>query len=986
MRTGGYSRVTTEDDEQPAAVGHQEELQEQERLQTEEGAGFSHLGILHPLLSWSSLRSQQSPGLAGHLLFNWARPIIDASPTDMDEHVADELTVALPVSLSSARQAEMLQQRRCAIRTTGEEETPETRLIHSLHGLVRTQFWLSGLYRLLAEVANLGSPVLLQWLVDSIEQQRTQAALVAALLLATAQTANVLLLQQFIYGVFLSGGQATTSLTAAVFEKSMRMPSHGFSGGEAGVGTVASSKATNLAVKDAESLRNFIVFAHNLWAAPLSVVVSTVLLVRCLGWPALVGIALIPLLIPIEKRLAKATKAARKATLAAADERMAAVRGARGCIETLKLDPAGWEARVEGRVAGIRDKELAALQREIALMVKNQVLMRVGPLAVALVSFGVHALVGRELTPATAFAAVALFSGIGHPFHVLPKCVALLSSARASVERLAVFLENDHELATPLITAGPEPELTITAGNFGDGLLQGVTMSASPGLNLLLGGTGSGKTALLRALIGELPPSQFASDSAATVIRKCAGSADPFLALDQRVAYCPEHPWLVRDTIQANITIGRAEHEQFDADAYEAAVASVALEADLFALPHGDQTVLGVNGSTISGGQRARVALARAVYSASKICVLDQPLVSLDVATARHCFENAIETMRSRGVVVMATSTLAQEWIDGAETVHICKSGSVERCDSHSDPSALQTFMAEHSIATAPAAHLPADKDHQAPSTLPRRDGSKIGTGHVACAEQSIAIGEYLQACGSTRALGTVALGVSAHILFISKDIVLSVWSDAAPDESHLIYLVVYAFICIAVVCAHWFRFQVFFRMTLRASNVLHAKLFAGVANSPLSFFESTPAGDIISRFAGDTDAIDSQLPGMISGLTDGILSIISGLLVVIGAAPVFLVALPPLAYCYRWVAVRYRAPAMFLKRMDNQTKAPILSLISESLDGIASVRCYRLQSRLFRELCTRLDDNNRARYVCLSSCGVARQCTRLTIPLVIPW
>ena len=493
-------------------------------------------------------------------------------------------------------------------------------------------------------------------------------------------------------------------------------------------------------------------------------------------------------------------------------------------------------------------------------------------------------------------------------------------------------------------------------------------MNASPGLNLLLGGTGSGKTALLRALIGELPPLQCASDSTATVIRKCTGSSDSSLPLDQRVAYCPEYPWLVRDTIQANITIGRAEHEQFDADAYEAAVASVALEADLFALPHGDQTVLGVHGSTISGGQRARVALARAVYSNSKICVLDQPLASVDAATARHCFENAIETMRRRGVVVMATSTLAQEWIDGAETVHICKNGSVERYDSHSDQSALQTFVAEHSTVTAPAAHVPSDKDRKASCTLPKNDGSKIGTGHIAYAEQSTAIDEYLHACGPTRALGTVVLGVSAHVLLISKDIVLSVWSDAAPDESHLIYLVVYAFICMAVVCAHWFRFQVFFRMTLRASNVLHAKLFAGVANSPLSFFEATPTGDIISRFAGDTDAIDSQLPGMISGLTDGILSIISGLVVVIGAAPVFLVALPPLAYCYRWVAVRYRAPAMFLKRMDNQTKAPILTLISESFDGISSVRCYRLQSRLFREFCTRLDDNNRARCACSCS------------------
>ena len=106
-----------------------------------------------------------------------------------------------------------------------------------------------------------------------------------------------------------------------------------------------------------------------------------------------------------------------------------------------------------------------------------------------------------------------------------------------------------------------------------------------------------------------------------------------------------------------------------------------------------------------------------------------------------------------------------------------------------------------------------------------------------------------------------------------------------------------------------------------------------------------------------------TKLPGMISGVIDGILSILTGLLVVIGAAPIFLVALPPLAYCYRWVAMQYRAPAKALKIMDNQTKGPILSLISESLDGIASVRCYGLQLRLFGEFCRRLDDNNRARY-----------------------
>ena len=940
MPTKGYSRVTTEEEDDAAVA------QEQQQEQLEAPAALGTVTLQRPL-SLSSLPSSL-PSLASQLLFTWARPVIDAVPADVGKHVvAEELTMALPASLSAARQVERLEQRRRQL-DPREQGTPEARLIGSLHASVREQFWLSGVFRLLAEVANLGSPVLLQWLVESIENKRTGTALLAALLLATAQTANVLLLQQFIYGVFLSGGQVTTSLSAAVFAKAMQLPEDAATAG----------KVTNLAMKDAASLRNFIVFAHNFWAAPLSVLVSTILLLRCLGWPALAGIALIPALIPIEKRLAKSTKATRKKTLAAADERMVAVRGVVGCIETLKLDPEGWDVRVEKRVGDIRANELAALQGEIELTVQNQVLMRVGPLAVALVAFGVHALAGYELTPAAAFAAVALFSGIGHPFHVLPKCVALLASARASVERLAALLESEEEsqlLPQPLVTAGPEPELAITDGEFGVGLPHVVTLRTSPGLNLVLGPTGGGKTAVLRALIGELPPLQSVADGNAAVIRQCVGSTDPFAPLDQRIAYCPETPWLVRDTIQANITIGRGESEEFDADAYEAAIESVSLEADLFALPHGDQTVLGVHGSTVSGGQRARIALARAVYSGARLVVLDHPLAALDVVTAKHCFEHAIGGMRTRGVVVLAASTLAQEWIDSAETVHICRNGGVERCtDDEGDASTLlQEFVSKEKPVPGPL--LPTDG---VPSTAA---AGKVHDRPALTAEQGVAIGEYLRACGRRRPLLAAILAMAAHLLFASKDVVLSAWSDSEYDQNG--YLVLYTVLCVAVVAAHWLRFRLFFRMTLRASGVLHAKLFAGVANSPLSFFGDTDAGDITARFAGDTDAIDAQLPSMVSGLMDGILSIFTGLLVVVGAAPVFVIALLPIGLAYWRVARLYRGPAKSLKAMDNQTKAPLLSLMSESLDGIASVRSYQLQPRLRREFCKRLDENNRARY-----------------------
>lgn len=176
-------------------------------------------------------------------------------------------------------------------------------------------------------------------------------------------------------------------------------------------------------------------------------------------------------------------------------------------------------------------------------------------------------------------------------------------------------------------------------------------------------------------------------------------------------------------------------------------------------------------------------------------------------------------------------------------------------------------------------------------------------------------------------------------------------------------YLILYVVLCVAVVGVHWLRFRVFFKMALQASKVLHASLFAGVAHSPLSFFEATPAGDITARFAGDTDAVDSQLPGLVSGLIDGLLSMATGLMVVIGAAPLFIFALPPISVAYWRVARKYRGPAKALKALDNQSKAPVWTLCGEALDGIASVRAYHLSAHFSCEFCARLDANNRARY-----------------------
>ena len=388
----GYSRVNTEEDDASAP-------------RQPHPTRRSALGTL--VAQWGAagrLRGEPpAPGAVSALLFSWARPVIDAR--------GDEITMALPAPLCSEPQADKLRRQLRAAAEDAQDTAapPKAQLAAALHRAVLLPFWLSGLFRLLAEVAALSSPVLLQSLVEAVEARHTATALLAALLLLLAQVANTLALQQFIYGVFLSGGELTTSLSVLVFEKALRLPAIST--------TTTAGKTTNLIAKDCASLRNFVVFAHNFWAAPLSVLASTLLLLRCLGWPALAGVSLIPALIPLETRLASATKRWRKKTLSAADQRMVAVRDALGSIEALKLDPEAWEARVDTRVTKARSDELEALRGEYELTVANQVLMRLGPMLVGLLSFAVNALAGRELTPATAFSSLALFSGIGHPFH-----------------------------------------------------------------------------------------------------------------------------------------------------------------------------------------------------------------------------------------------------------------------------------------------------------------------------------------------------------------------------------------------------------------------------------------------------------------------------------------------------------------------------------------------------------------------------------------
>ncbi|KAJ2065106.1 ABC transporter C member 13 [Coemansia sp. S146] len=152
-------------------------------------------------------------------------------------------------------------------------------------------------------------------------------------------------------------------------------------------------------------------------------------------------------------------------------------------------------------------------------------------------------------------------------------------------------------------------------------LLKQVTLNATGGeLVAVIGKTGSGKSSLLLAMCRELEMTK----GTGTVVG--------------RIGYMEQSPWIMNDTMRANILFGRG----FDEEYYWKVIHACALTQDLESWPDSDLTMIGERGINISGGQRARLALARTVYSQADIYILDDPLSAVDAHVKRHILDNVI--------------------------------------------------------------------------------------------------------------------------------------------------------------------------------------------------------------------------------------------------------------------------------------------------------------------------------------------------------
>ena len=184
--------------------------------------------------------------------------------------------------------------------------------------------------------------------------------------------------------------------------------------------------------------------------------------------------------------------------------------------------------------------------------------------------------------------------------------------------------------------------------------LQNISMEIrSKELVAITGPVGCGKTSLLQAILGELP---YHSGEI-----RYSGS----------IAYVPQLPWVCSGTVQENVTFGKP----IDTVKYQRILEACSLQKDLEQFSKGGLTHIGQRGISLSGGQRARICLARALYSDADIFLLDDPLSAVDVHVGKHVFKECIRDLLSQKTCVLVTHQ--HQFLSSVENIFVMEQGSI---------------------------------------------------------------------------------------------------------------------------------------------------------------------------------------------------------------------------------------------------------------------------------------------------------------------
>ncbi|CAN6270976.1 unnamed protein product [Urochloa humidicola] len=862
--------------------------------------------------------------------------------------------------------------------------------------LVLTAFL--GLARLAAMYVG---PSLIDRFVEFIRRGGTPwEGLRLVLILLVGKAAQTLASHHYNFQGQLLGMRIRGALQTALYHKSLRLTAGARRAHGAGA-------IVNYMQVDAAIVSMAMHSLHGLWLMPLQIVVALLLLYAYLGPAVLMTLAVIAAVTVIAAFANKLNVAYQLKFLGVRDSRVKAITEMLNHMRVIKLQ--AWEDKFGGKVRDIRREELGWLAKIMLFMCANTVVFSSGPLAMTLLVFGTYIASGGQLDAGKVFTATAFFRMLEGPMQNFPQTIVMSMQAFVSLDRLNKFL-TDSEIDTTAVErvetdgatedavavevrggvfAWDVPESEEARGNNGQAgngiaengqgngselvtVLKGIDVEVRRGdLTAVVGTVGSGKSSLLSCIMGEM--------------HKVSGKVSIFGS----TAYVAQTAWIRNGTIQENILFGKPMHPE----RYSEIIRACCLEKDLEMMEFGDKTEIGERGINLSGGQKQRIQLARAVYQDCDIYLLDDIFSAVDAHTGSTIFMECLKGILKNKTVLLVTHQV--DFLQNVDTIIVMKDGLIIQSGIYRELLAscpdFSELVAAHDKSMETTGeqgfHVQDTESSQAPTgsvDVPSVNSKSndengetvVGTTRNKEEGSSKLIQEEEKESGRvswrvyklymTQAWGWWGVVVILVVTLLSEgssmasNYWLSYETSGGPVFDTSIFLGVYASIVVTTIILEMITTIIVTFLGLQSAQAFFNKMFDSILRAPMSFFDTTPSGRILSRASSDQSKIDTSLVFYVGFATSMCISVVTSIAVTCQVAWPSVVAVLPLLLLNIWYRNRYIATSRELTRLQGVTRAPVIDHFTETFSGAPTVRCFRKEDEFYQTNLDRINSNLR--------------------------
>ncbi|KAF8830087.1 hypothetical protein HHX47_DHR2000412 [Lentinula edodes] len=712
-------------------------------------------------------------------------------------------------------------------------------------------------------------------------------------------------------------------------------------------------KLNNLVSTDLQNIVDAKDFIRIFALVPIQVTLCIWFLYNILGWSAFVGLGVIVVTFPVPGLLARFIQQAQKARMKRTDARVQVVTEIMNVLRMIKMF--GWEQKMNDRISTKREDELSFIKRLRLLGMMTAIANHIIPVLTMLATFSTYLL------------RMAIF------------LTTQALNGKVSLDRITNFLYDTELLdswsqteAEPAILSAPPPAPDVIGfrqatfawsaeEDKNNGLytpsrrqfllkIEGNLLFQKGVINMIVGPTGSGKTSVLMALLSEMhfvpsgPESWYG-------LPRASG-----------VAYAAQESWVQNATIRDNVIFGA----DFDEERYKKVIYQCCLDRDLMLFEAGDQTEVGEKGLTLSGGQKARVTLARAVYSQAGIILLDDVLAALDVHTSKWIVDKCLkgDLIRGRTVILVTHNVVLvrpiARFIVSIKDGRVASQASIEDAILSNKELAVEIEKDEEAVERANEEIDP----QSAPNEPSGRDGKlilkeEVELGHISWSALKL----FLTSMGGHHTLlffiTFITCFLTAELAENGQTYFLGYWArqyEAVADPSQ-VNLFSY------IRCNPGVTYLDFLPWIRRVP----VGCFKGIQNHPPTpchfghwdYFKVTITIQT-DACTQDIRDIDDPLAQMFSTLVQMSLAMGIKFLAVIILTPAFIFPAVFVGLFGAWCGNIYIKAQLPVKREMSNAKAPVLGHFGAAMTGLTSIRAYGVEETFRKEVRVRIDHYSR--------------------------